>query len=107
MEPSQQRRFCTTLLSSISGDAIVLRCLGSLVIGEETAFSERVKNLLLRNFPVIWQQPVIRARGPVSGAWLPDVGGSALRCAHRWSRHRPVGWLPCDRRCVPTCAPWR
>jgi anti-sigma B factor antagonist len=46
MEPGQQRRFCTTLLSTISGDAIVLRCLGSLVIGEETAFRERVKNLL-------------------------------------------------------------
>jgi anti-anti-sigma factor len=65
------------LLSSISGDAIVLRCLGSLVIGEETAFSERVKNLLSEKHRIVLDLSEIEH--------IDSVGLSALVGLFAWA----------------------
>jgi anti-anti-sigma factor len=61
----------------ISGDAIVLRCLGSLVIGEETAFRERVKDLLSQKHRIVLDLSEIEH--------IDSVGLSALVGLFTWA----------------------
>ena len=61
----------------ISGDVIVLRCIGTLGIGEETEFRERVKKLLSEKHRIVLDLNEI--------GHIDSIGLSALVGLFRWA----------------------